>query len=160
MGGDLLRERLATICELAATVDSGAGDLTEPADLAQLLADIRDAKKNLAALYDRVEQLLVSVMGEKELHVDGLGVVVCRRDKSYKDWNHEALLRDVLDSKLVTGDGEIVEETPLEKVQQVWPLAGYQARRGAIKARGLNADDYSNAEARGWKIQLPSGDEW
>lgn len=73
---------------------------------------------------------------------------------SNRAWDSEALLRDVLDTRSVDPEtGEVKDETPIDKVKAVWPLAGYNARWGAIKERGLDPTEYCESEWRGWNLE-------
>lgn len=74
-------------------------------------------------------------------------------DVSRKDWDHDALLRMILDSRLVNeATGEIIDETPVDKLTHVYGLRGYQAKVSAIRARGLDPSEFCTSEFLGWKL--------
>ena len=109
---------------------------------------------SLALVRERLDTLLGEALGTYETTVPGFGVVRRHRKKDRTRWDKEQLLRDVADSKLVDREtGEVKDETPLEKVLMVWNLA--YPRITALRARGLDADDYCETETRpGWSIQV------
>ena len=68
-------------------------------------------------------------------------------------WDSDDLLRVVLDSRLIDPEtGEVKEETQLEKIKAVYPLAGYHARSAALKARNIDDDEFCVTEFRGWSL--------
>lgn len=110
--------------------------------MCQRLNKLRDALKHKGAA-------IMASAGETT-RVTDLGVVHQSKPTKPKGFDNERLLRDVLDSRLVeAGSGEIMDETPLEKIQMVYPLAGGTARKTALKARGLDILDY--AEDPNWQ---------
>lgn len=59
------------------------------------------------------------------------------------EWQSDDLLRAVLDSRRFDpGTGELIEETPAEKLMHVFGLSGGSAKITALKERGLKADDF------------------
>lgn len=74
-------------------------------------------------------------------------------DMSRTDWDHEALLRCVLDSRRIDTDtGEVLDETPTDKLAHVYGLRGYQAKVGVLRDRGIDPDEFASTEFRGWSI--------
>ena len=72
-------------------------------------------------------------------------------NKSRRNWDSEALLRTVLDTRVVNEEtGEI--EATLDVIRKVWGLAGYQARTGALKALGIDPSEFCETEVRGYRI--------
>lgn len=62
-----------------------------------------------------------------------------------KGWQTDDLLRAVLDSRLFApGTGELVDETPVEKILAVWNLGA--PRVTALKARGIDPDEFATVE--------------
>lgn len=59
------------------------------------------------------------------------------------EWQSDDLLRAVLDSRRFDpGNGDLIEETPAEKLMHVFGMSGSSAKITALKERGLNADDF------------------
>lgn len=127
------------------------------AELADLLGGIellKNLRTSLATVSSELEHRAGVLMGEKAVDVGG---VVWERSMPPKrsGWKSDDLLRAVLDTRRVDKEtGEVVEESPLEKVQHVYPLAGYQARVGALKDRGLDPADFSEAswDSKRWRV--------
>lgn len=72
--------------------------------------------------------------------------------KSRKDWKTDDLLRAVLDSRRFDrGTGELVEETPMEKLLTVWNLGA--PRVTALEERGIEPDDFCEVEWSGRNIK-------
>ena len=62
-----------------------------------------------------------------------------------KGWRNDELLVAVLDSRLFApGTGELVDETPVEKILAVWNLSA--PRTTALAARGIDADEFCTVE--------------
>jgi hypothetical protein len=83
-------------------------------------------------------------------------VVEKYRNKTYTQWRTDDLLQAVLDTRLVDSvTGEVTEETPLEKVLEVWNLPA--PRLTALKNRGLTPSDYATVtydEDKPWKLRV------
>lgn len=137
--------------DLAVAVNSiadAAKHAAEITDLALIDKAIVQARADLADILRDLENELGRRMGTKRVTVEGVGVLERHPRKSYTQWDREALLADVLDSKLVNAEtGELVDESPLEKVLQVWNLSS--PRRTVLVARGLTPDEYCNVEDQG-----------
>jgi hypothetical protein len=151
---------LAIIALTAATNDiARAADHASFHDRAQLLAYIRQARRDLAGIEHDLERDLGKQMGERRVTVTGVGTLERHRDRSYRGWQTDDLLRAVLDTKLVDPEtGEMVEETPLDKVRAVWNLGA--PRLTALKDRGLQPDEFVDevVDKGGWKIRLHESD--
>ena len=112
--------------------------------------ELTEAKRVLDGVLSLLPGALAPSWGEKQTEVPGVGVFVLRAKKDRTQWDKDALLRDVLDSRMVNETtGEI--ESPLEKVLAVWNLPA--PRVTALRARGLDPDDYCHTEFGGWQIQ-------
>ena len=133
----------------------------ESGDVKDTLTEAFKAREALtaAALYltmarDAWDNLLADAMGRYELAIDGVGVVRRHKNARSRNWQSEDLLRAVLDTRLVDDEGTFIDETPLDKIRDVYGLGGYQARIGKLKARGLDPDEWCESESTGWKIQV------
>lgn len=132
-------------------------------DLADLLRVIRDAKRNLSDVERAVENRLGAEMHAYRETIEGVGTIERHARKSRTEWDKEALLRDVLDSRLFDmTSGEIVDETPLEKVLYVWNLPAPRTtalrergqlerdeETGELKPVGIDPDEYCHVEDKG-----------
>lgn len=117
------------------------------------LAMIRDCRQTLAHVERELEQKLAGRMDEKRHVIENVGTFERRAKKNRTAWDTDDLLRAVLDTRLVdTETGELSEETPLEKVLQVWNLGA--PRVTVLRERGLDADQFCRAEPAGYSIQI------
>jgi hypothetical protein len=145
---------------LAETVENLANNVEHHApsldfdQAVHLLVAIRNARQQLADAYAVVEKHACREAGEKRAEVAGVGVVEVKGNVRRVKWDTESLRRAVLDSRLVNQEtGELVDETPLDKVLQVWNLG--TPRVTALRARGLDPDEFCAATFEGWQIRLP-----
>ena len=112
-------------------------------DLLDGLGLVMNLRKSVATVGSDLEHRAGELMGEKSVTVNNVEWVRSMPPKRGA-WQSEDLLRAVLDSRRVDKDtGELLEESELEKVRHVWNLAGYQARLGALRDRGLDPDSFS-----------------
>lgn len=116
------------------------------------LAMIRESRQTLAHIERELERKLADLMPGKRVVVSGVGTFERHKRTNRKSWDSDDLLRAVLDTRLVDEDGVIADETPLEKVLHVWNLGA--PRVTALKARGIQADEFCHAEDAGTAIQL------
>ena len=125
--------------------------LSELCGLLETLPELRASLKDVA---EKCEQAAGEKMGAKSVMVDGVEWVRSQ-PPDRRAWNHDGLLEAVLDSRLVDSQtGEVVEETPLERVRSVWPLPGYNARLTVLRERGIDPDLYATVswDNRPWKV--------
>lgn len=126
-------------------------------DLAALLADLRDARKDAQAVETNLEVRTAKAMathGLKAEELDGVGQVEWRRGSNYKTWQSEDLASAVIDRHLAErADGEL--PTPWEV--RDWILAaaapGYW-RTTVLRALGLDPDDYSVSTPGKLSVQI------
>lgn len=140
-----------------AQVALGRGmEAAKACDLAGLLSalgSLSELKTSVAVFAQDLEHQAGEAMGDKRVTVDG---VEWERSNPPKRsaWQTDDLLRAVLDSRLVdTETGEVKDETPLDRVLDVWNLPA--PRTTALKARGIDADEFCQitwAEQRQWKV--------
>lgn len=114
---------------------------------------LHDAKRSLTASIEAYETVIGEQMGAYKVEVPGHGIVERHRKNKRTKWDNEALLHDVLDTKLINEEtGEIKDETPIEKLLLVWNLGA--PRTTALRARRLEVDDYCETEVRaGWTLR-------
>lgn len=95
---------------------------------------------------DDVETRIAASLDGGPAEIDGRRYVAWR-ERHRRGWDHDALVRAVLDSRRADPDtGEIRDETPVSKIRAVWPLAGSDARRSELRARRIDPDDYCTVE--------------
>lgn len=137
------------LADAIGSVDKFAGDeALTVGDLADLLRVIRDAKRNLADVERTVENRLGQEMGTYQATVVGVGTIERHARKSRTQWRKDELLTDVLDTRKIDKDtGEVKDESPLDKVLDVWNLG--VPRTTVLKARGLDPDEYCTVEDQG-----------
>lgn len=126
-------------------------DLAEdvnPAETAEAWEAVLAARDWIRALEARllaVENMIVELAGPGVVEVRGRRW--CGGQRRLTGWQSDDLVRAVLDSRLVDAEtGEVMEETPVDRLRDVWPLAGYQARTGRLKARGIDVDEFAHVE--------------
>lgn len=116
---------------------------------------IKEARRNLAVLERDLENVLAQSMSNKVLVVEGTGTFERSKKKDRTQWDKDALLSAVMDSRLFNPHtGELKEETPLEKVLAVWNLPA--PRITALRDRKIDADQFAHVESAGWSIRFQS----
>lgn len=125
----------------------------------ELVDRARHLQQQITALKDElaeVEDQLADAMPDKKVVLDGLGEVERFRRVSRVKWDSEALLRAVLDSRLVNPDtGEVADESPLDRVRACYALTGSSVRLEALRERQIDPDEYCATERRGWRVRYP-----
>jgi len=117
------------------------------------LAMLREARQTLMYAERDKEQKIAALMSDKRVTVDGVATFEKRFKKNRTQWDTDDLLRAVLDSRIVDEEtGEIREETQLERVLHVFNLPA--PRLTALKARGIDADQFCHSEPAGYGIQV------
>lgn len=141
-------ETLTAICR--------EGDLTAASlvELVDGLLRVRQAKRDLADLEQALCDLVGDALGGEMTILDGIGRVKPHRRVSRTKWDKEALRSCVLDSRLVnTITGELIEETPLERIESVFPWG--TPRITALRQRGIEADQFCAREDKpGWAVEI------
>lgn len=147
------------LTELHETLDT----LDDPNQLAQILAGIRDIKRQVSAVYDDCERLLLSRMDEKKLEVPGLGLVEAKRRIKRTQWDNDSLTKHVVALAL---DERLLDEATGEferEADAVARVLGECARPSwrvtPLRARGLQIDEFCREEEDGWSVSLPSPSE-
>lgn len=121
-------------------------------------AALEDANRVLAIVRGQMAKMIGEELPEKEWVVEGLGVVSRHYKKNRTEWDKDLLLRDVLDARLVDNrTGEVIGQTPLERVLYVWNLPA--PRTTALKALGLDPDEYCRSAPGGVNLQLIRPDQ-
>lgn len=107
----------------------------------------------LSAILQHVETIIGESLTGFKTVVPGHGEVRRHKRKRETDWQSDDLLRVVMDSRIVDKDtGEI--ESDVAKIRRVWNLAGYSARRGALKKLGIDPSEFCHVEELpGWSLE-------
>lgn len=114
---------------------------------------LEDARRILAQVCSQLPNLIAPNMGEKQVTVEGVGTFVMHGKKNRTQWEKDALLSAVLDSRLIDPKtGEVADETPLAKVLHVYNLPA--PRTTALKARAIDADQFCRSEWAGYSIEV------
>lgn len=146
----LLAETVNSAFDALANYEPETGELER---LAVLKVEADDINRSWVLTREALDNRLGDAMGGFETVVEGVGQIKRHKKKSRTKWDKDDLKRAVLDTRLVTPDGELVEETPLDKVLAVFPLG--TPRSTAAKARGLDVDDFCAVEVKGgWQIEV------
>lgn len=116
--------------------------------LAGVLKEMREDAGYLRDVLSSLERLVGDRMSDFRQTIEGVGTLERHKNESKTKWRKDELLAAVLDTRLVNAEtGELVEETPLEKVLHVFNLPA--PRTTALKARGLAYDEFCEVENKG-----------
>ncbi len=146
---------LEIISEIDEFTDTQLGEITDLEWLVQLDQHYGELAAAMAVARKAVQRRISEVIPAKTLHfAGGAEVKWSPASPTYKGWDNDALLRDVLDSRLADHDtGEILEESPFDKIRACYSLGGSNVRREALRARGLDPADYCTIE-RAPKVEI------
>lgn len=118
-------------------------------------AVLEDANRVFQQIRSQLVHLVAEKMSDRQVVVDGVGTFVRHVKKDRTKWDREDLLRAVLDTRIIDETtGEITDPTPLDKVLHVWNLGA--PRTTALKARGIDADEFCHVERGGYTIEVIS----
>ena len=106
------------------------------------LADVREARQALAQVEAELEREAAKRMGSEPVEQPDL-YAVKRKSKDRKEWRWDDLVRSVVSPVAVDpGTGE-VQPGAFEAAHELQECIGFSyARVGALKARGLAADEF------------------
>lgn len=108
-------------------------------------AKIADTARLIGQVRDELAVKLAGAMNDKRVTVMGVGTFEKHRKSSRKSWDKDALLHDVLDTRMVDPEsGEVRDETPADKILDVWTLGAPKVT--SMRERGLDPDDYCTVE--------------
>ncbi len=131
-----------------------------PDDLARALAALRDLKQDAATVYSEVEQRYLDHLEDygDRVEVPGLGLVETHRRIKRSGWDHDALVRDVLDAA-AGEERSTADLTGWEAAQALRECISFGAGKvTGLRARGLQPDEYCKETPDGWSVQLPPRD--
>lgn len=116
-------------------------------------AIIEEVYRDLAGARAELTQRLAAMMPEKRVTIEGAGTFERHTKANRTKWDSDALLHSVLDTRRFDpSTGELKDETPLEKVLEVWNLGS--PRITAVRGRGLDPDEFCSVEYGGYTIQV------
>jgi len=145
-----LRDELGYVIKQLEAVYQHGPDSDDPARLALLLADLRDVKQAASEAYSNVEGALIHAMGkERQVLVEGLGLVERKKVIRRKDWRNEALWLEVVGH--ARSDGREPHHVLAEVSRPSWRIE-------ALRGIGIDPADYCLEEDQGWSLKLPSRD--
>lgn len=125
--------------------------MTTEEALSELLA-VKECAGDLRQLTRDLERYVAQKMDAHEAQIGGHTVIRHKADKR-TNWQHDDLLRIVMDTRHVNPDtGEI--ESPVETLKAVYAVKGYNARLTALKERNIDPDDFSDVEPGPWKLEI------
>jgi hypothetical protein len=138
-----LEDAVATI-EQALPTEISAGEVAEWFAVQQLIDSYVARLKSMSGLIGGM--MAEAVPREKGATIVSEGKTFRRTGTpSRKGWRNDELLVAVLDSRLFKpGTGELVDESPVEKILAVWNLGS--PRTTALTARGIDADEFCVVE--------------
>ena len=115
---------------------------------------LTEAKRGLDDTVKRLGHEIGKAIGKEPATL--AGKTVKRRSSIRRTkWDNPALLRAVLDSRLVDPQtGEVADESPLDRVQHVYPLSGGTARTTALRDRSIDPDQFSEHDFERFTIQV------
>ncbi len=128
-------------------------DGLEPSDLdwtdSLVCRDVLNGvNQTLRQVRERLDNLLAENMGTYQRDN-----VKRHRKVSRRNWEHDALLRMVVDSRIVDGEtGEV--ESEVDTIKNVYGCKGYNASIRELERRGIQVDEYCQVEERGWTLEV------
>lgn len=136
-----------TIEDVQVTDETAAAWIVELQALRGLIAELRHVA-------DDIESAIATSLDAGET-VAAAGRTWARtREIRRRNWDMDGLVRAVLDSRLVDrATGEVVEETPVDRIRHVWRLDGHAVRLGALRARGIADDEFCEIEYGRWRLK-------
>jgi len=125
--------------------------LTDLEGATRIYDRLQQATRDAGRIRDELANRIGEAMPEYRMLLAGR--MRLRHHKTfYRDWDHDGLLRLVVDSRVRDETtGEI--ESTLDVVKKVYGLQGYKARRGALKALAIDVDEFCSSETRGYSLE-------
>lgn len=133
-------------------------------DAVLTLLALRDVKRVVAEVFDRLETHALSLMGAKRVEVPGVGLVESKRRTKRTKWDHDDVFR-TLTARLADEEVLFLDEDdhPLPRTQVVanvvdrlrealtpsWKVTG-------LAALGLDSDEFCATQPDGFSLVLPS----
>jgi hypothetical protein len=133
-------------------------DLEEAYGLAEITPDnrvahfeelhfLRTMATRLRDLTDDIDSRIAETFEKREKVSLGGDVYEAKRTARRRNWQDADLIRAVLDSVIIDREtGEIMSETPAEKLAAVFPPRGYGARLTELRRRGIADDEFCDVE--------------
>ena len=130
------------IRDSALDLDEAVGQLVA---LKEYAGDIRQLSRDL-------ETYVAELMPQKQMDVAGKHVEV-KTEIRRSDWQHDDLLRLILDTRMVDPEtGEI--ESQLDTVKACYAVKGYNCRIGALKERGIDVGDFCTEDFGAKRLKI------
>lgn len=143
-------------CDEIASRDYCSDDLNGLMDAYLVLLDV---VREATGVRDALASKIGSLMSDKRQTIGAVTVERHRIPPRRSEWDHDGLLRMVVDSRVVNAEtGEI--ESTLDVLKKVYPLKGYNARFTALRDLGIDCDEFSRKEWRdGFTLRIHGGDK-
>lgn len=145
---------------LGEQIESGVVDVADVADAAEIAHALRDAVRAMRAAQSEAERLLVELMGDdRSLEVAGVGMVEKRRQIRYRRWQHDELVREVMrraEARIDLDTGELLESEAEAAFRLLLTWAQPSWRAGALKADGVQVDEFCEVTPDGWSLSWSS----
>lgn len=107
---------------------------------------LNDAKVALSMMIEDLGDTIAHAMQGKRETIAGVTLERHAKTPRRTNWQHDDLLRLVVDSRVVDKDtGEIA--STLDVLKKVYPLKGYNARSTALRALGIDVDEFCETES-------------
>lgn len=120
-------------------------EITDLEDAVSAWGLLCEAAQTLAFVRDDLANAIAQAMPDKRMTLAGVTVEKHAKPPRRTDWDHDALLRYVVDSRVVDHEtGEI--ESALEVLKRVYPLKGYNARTTELKKLQIDPDEFCRTE--------------
>ena len=155
-----LHDSLTEASRLLSDGDQQIAEITEFADAVLVLCQLRDLKRLVGELQTVCERHGLSLMPDRKVEVPGVGLVESKRRTKRTQWDHASLWRILtayaLDERKVdeeTGEYEPAEQAVARVLKE---CAAPTWRVTALRARGLQIDEFCVEEVDGWSLVLPS----
>lgn len=157
---DRLSAAIADAHQAMNDVDREVGEMTNPHELAHLLADLADLKKAASEVYRTVEAIYVGSAGEKTMEIPGVGVVEIKKVTKRTQWDNDALWRTVVArarDEVERDDEGYPLESEVETVSRILRDCAYPSWKvTGLRAHGIQEDEYCVVTPDGWSVKLPS----
>lgn len=148
------------VADVAAQLAESEDDYAE---LAELLVDVRELRRQLGDQEREVEGVLVAVLPDRKVEVPQVGVVERRSGSVRKKWDSEALVARLVRDRLYdseTGEARFVSardavDAAVSVVTACAPFTGSMGwRAGALRDFGIDPDEWCESVKGPDRIQI------
>lgn len=144
---------------------ASAQEMAEAGDWESLiagLAPLQSILSDMRFLENQVKQHILETMPDKRVSVQNVGTAERVKRVSRKNWDSDALLRNIVLEALVDQETGEIPSSPVEAVDQVIaevracvPFTGSTAWRvGALKERGYDPDEWCDQNLEDYSLKF------